>query len=153
LQDFEYYWDDYELGIFSLDDLLSPLKTRLKRLCIAYLSRLYQTDAEYHKFFQPDVDYDPLTSLADFPCLEDVQIDARSLYRPTDPDSAYRLITVLPKTVRRLRIMYLYRSIRNGLQQLALQAQDDFPGLKDVVVGVASGTTEHYADEIEKGPR
>jgi hypothetical protein len=150
LQDFEYYWNDREMVDFSLDELLLPLKPRLKRLCIAYLSRLFYPDAEYHKFFQPDVDYAPLTSLANFPRLEDVQIDARSLYRPTDPDSASRLITVLPKTVRKLRIMYVYRSIRIGLQQLALQAHNDLPWLKNVVVGVASGTNEHYADDIEK---
>jgi hypothetical protein len=46
--------------------------------------------------------------------------------------------------------MYVYRSIRIGLQQLALQAHNDLPWLKNVVVGVASGTNEHYADDIEK---
>jgi hypothetical protein len=36
LQDFEYYWDDYELGIFSLDDLLSPEMT-VHRLSVAHI--------------------------------------------------------------------------------------------------------------------
>lgn len=45
---------------------------------------------------------------------------------------------------------YLYRGIAKGLHHLAIWASYDFKDLKEVVIGVASGTKDCYNEEIQK---
>ncbi|KAF2870757.1 hypothetical protein BDV95DRAFT_668887 [Massariosphaeria phaeospora] len=132
LEDLEYYWDVHEFTSFNLGELLQPVKKTLKRLCVSFLPGWEYADEGPGAL---DMDYPVISTLSDFPCLEDLTIDCRSLYHAEDVDEPDRLIEILPKTIHRLRISYIYREIDVGLLQLASQAPQDFPNLKDIILG------------------
>lgn len=150
LENLEFCWDRYRLITFDLDEILEPRKPTLKPLCLAYLPYVfYDATAPYDL---PSVDYPPITSLSDF-ILEGVSLDCRSIYRETDPDAPYRLSKLLPGTIRRLRISFLYRGIANGLSDLAARASREFVRLKEVLIGVAACINDKHSMDIEKRGR
>ncbi|KAF2261553.1 hypothetical protein CC78DRAFT_347557 [Lojkania enalia] len=161
LEDLEYYWDRYELVEFSLVELLQPVKKSLRRLCISFLPHRDENipnifdddgpDMRWPKWYPvPEIDYPPIDTLSDFDHLEDLQLDCRSIYRPEDRDRSDRLLRMLPRTIVRLRIFYLYRGMCQALSALASKAQKDFPHLVEIVVGVSEGTDPQYDEEIQQ---
>lgn len=160
LEDLEFYWNGYELELIDLFAYLEPVKTTLRRLCISFLPTwacgLPDSDSEMdpdytlHWYEAPKVDYPPIESLSDFEKLEDLAIDCRSIYLEADTDRPYRLTQFLPRTIRHLRISYLFRGMALSLSALASAAPRDFPQLKKVTIGVAWRTKPQYRKEIEQ---
>ncbi|OTB16168.1 hypothetical protein K445DRAFT_375442 [Daldinia sp. EC12] len=154
LEDLEYYWDDdHNFIINDLADMLRPVQKTLKRLCISYLPRSTDNipvDPFPGPIVYPHAWYPPLRTLQDFPNLEELSIDCHFLYRPGDREHADRLVTLLPVSIRKLRISYLYLGIHMSLSQLAERTPESFPLLKDVTIGVAERTDPNYDSGIEK---
>lgn len=146
VEDLEFYWDDFRMETFSLDDMLGNVRTTLKRLCLSYLSGRWD---EWYRYIFPDVENPTIGSLADF-ILEDVSLDCHSIYLESDPDVLDRLSKLLPKTIRRFRISYLYRGIPNGLSGLAVRAPRELPLLKEVVIGEAGSTADVAHLDVER---
>lgn len=95
--------------------------------------------------------YPPLRTLREFGVLEDLSIDCFALYPESrEPDDANRLVTLLPQSIRKLRITYIYRGVDKCLRQLAEDAPAAFPSLKEVVVGIAARTDPAFDCGIDK---
>ncbi|KAF1993328.1 hypothetical protein P154DRAFT_625525 [Amniculicola lignicola CBS 123094] len=160
LEDLEYYWDRYELVSFDLLDMLQPVEETLRRLCISFLPEwvegLPDLDGKIppdvpspHWYQPPEIDYEPIKTLAEFKRLSDLTIDCRSIYRETDRDSPDRLTNLLPVTIRRLRISYLYRGMFLSLSSLGSDASQRFPNLEQVTIGVVQRADPKYQHEID----
>ncbi|KAI1457878.1 hypothetical protein F4805DRAFT_158394 [Annulohypoxylon moriforme] len=153
LEHLEYYWDDRdderEYDFKDAAEWLEPAKTTLKRLCISFLPRPVHLDPFPKWITPPVVDYPPIESLREFTSLEYLSIDCFLLYGASDRDVARRLVDLLPRSIRFLRITYVYRGIERCLRHLAAVAPERFPFLKKVVLGVAERTDPRYDYEIQ----
>ncbi|KAK8048476.1 hypothetical protein PG994_010206 [Apiospora phragmitis] len=133
LEELELYWTVSPPLNTELVIIIERAKATLKRLCLSYLP-----GDEGYLGQEPCLRYPPIKSLAQFPKLEDITIDCRSLYREVDKDTYERLTSFLPKTIRRFRVSYVTRDMTKSLSQLADTTQDNFPELTSVVVGVTA---------------
>ncbi|KAI0385568.1 hypothetical protein F5Y04DRAFT_188090 [Hypomontagnella monticulosa] len=144
LECLEYFWNGKgDFGVKDLAVFLRPVRSTLKKLCIGYIPSSYQVEVDpFPKYIDPPrISYPPLRTLYKFDALEDLSIDCFLLYpKKREPDEANRLVTLLPQSIRKLRITYIYRGIDKCLRQLAEEAPEKFPLLKSVVVGIAERT-------------
>ncbi|KAI1388546.1 uncharacterized protein F4822DRAFT_403140 [Hypoxylon trugodes] len=144
LEDLEYYWDgDNEFDVEDLTELFQPVKKTLSRLSIVAPPRNFppfRLEPLPTFIESPRVDYPPLRTFRGFDKLEDLSIDCYLIYREHDSDEADRLTTLLPRSIRKLRISYMYKSMDRALLQLAADAPEDFPAFKEITIGVAERT-------------
>ncbi|XXG97480.1 hypothetical protein Hte_003782 [Hypoxylon texense] len=154
LEDLEYYWDGTEeFGVADFAELLEPVKTTLKRLCIEFLPRSSEnilSDPFPTWIDPPRVNYAPVRTFRGFESLEDLTISCYLIHRERDRDEADRLTALLPKSIRKLRISYLYKGMEKSLRELAAVAPDEFPLLKAVVIGIAERTDPRYDYGIDR---
>lgn len=154
LEDLGYYWDGTEeFGVADFVELLAPVKTTLKRLCIEFLpgsSEDILSDPFPTWIDPPRVNYAPVRTLRQFDNLEDLVISCYLIYREHDRDKSDRLIALLPKSIRKLRISYLYKGMEQSLRQLAAVAPNEFPLLKEIAIGVAERTDPRYDYSIDR---
>ncbi|KAI6083373.1 hypothetical protein F4821DRAFT_193598 [Hypoxylon rubiginosum] len=158
LEDLEYYWDSaQEFNIANFVELLEPVKTTLKRLCIELVPSSYK-DIVSDPFPRPiepaNGDYASIETLREFENLEDLAISCHMVYHEdwigaSDPDEDSRLVELLPKSIRKLRISYLYKGIEKALGGLLAVAPTEFPLLKDIVIGVAERVDLGHESGIE----
>ncbi|KAK7178765.1 hypothetical protein DPSP01_013612 [Paraphaeosphaeria sporulosa] len=158
IEDLTYYWTTWESYSDSFDEALQVWSKTLKRLCLSYIQpskfeeidRDRQWDPEDEYEYRPNqLNYDSISSLSMFPLLVDITIDLRSIYRETDPEVPYRLVSFLPPVIERLRITYVFREITKELHQLGAQAPRDFLHLKAVVVGIPYKTETECHEGLE----
>ncbi|KAK8139120.1 hypothetical protein PG984_002500 [Apiospora sp. TS-2023a] len=138
LEELEYYWTVFPQHSTELYTHLLPAKATLKRLVVSFLPSGEQEFRPLPWFWYDYVDAKVrrIQSLADFPLLEDVTVDARTLYRQDESDAADRLTRFLPAGIRRFRIAYAVADMTESLRELAGAAAHMFPRLESVVVGV-----------------
>ncbi|KAK8019322.1 hypothetical protein PG990_004460 [Apiospora arundinis] len=138
LEELEYYWTAGGSVTFDLALSLKHTWRTLKRLCIACLPAPHGRNWAPIPWYGHAVDnmIQPLESLADFPRLEDITIDYRSLFREDEEDTADRLTRFLPPAIRRLRLSWIVGDMTESLMQLAFSADKYFPELTTVDVGV-----------------
>ncbi|KAF6836339.1 hypothetical protein CMUS01_05469 [Colletotrichum musicola] len=132
--------------------LLEPVRKTLKSLRYSCLVRR-PLGSRQPFWIQPSVESTDSRrtvagTLRDFTALEELSIDCRALYRVGDQDEADRLVSLLPSSIRSLRISYLFRGLQTSLRQLAQVAPAKFPRLKHVEIGVAELTAPEHETSI-----
>lgn len=146
LEDLEYYichWIDHP----NIIRAISPTKERLRRLCFGYLPPPVPSS---YKSRLPDGDYATVSSLWQFSRLEELVIDQAMLYRKSDSSTTgTRLVALLPPSIRRVHLTYVYRSMYEDLLRLALEAPAAFPSLCSVKIGLSSPIPPDRAAEME----
>ncbi|KAK8026679.1 hypothetical protein PG991_003735 [Apiospora marii] len=148
LEELEYYWQIFPQSFTELYAHICPVKDTLKRLTVSFLPWPACDLGSQPWFWYDFVDAKvrQIESLADFPLLEDVTIDYRSLYREDDVDEADRLTRFLPTGIRRLRIAYVVVGMTEALRELAGATEHTFTKLESVTIGVPKwpdGTPDH----------
>ncbi|KAK7952549.1 glycoside hydrolase family 18 protein [Apiospora aurea] len=148
LEELEYYWQIFPRASTELGAIIKKTQATLKRLCFSFLPwpAWHLGPEPWFWYDLVDANVAPIESLAEFPKLEDITIDYRSLCRENQEDEYERLTRFLPKTIRRLRISYVVCDMTKSLSHLAGTAKDDFSELSSVVVGVPKwpdGTPDH----------
>lgn len=146
LEDLEYYirhWYNHP----DIIRAISPRKERLRRLCFGYLPP--PVPSSYESML-PNSDYATVSSLQQFSQLEELVIDQALLYHKSDSSTTgTRLVALLPRSIRRVHLTYVYRSIYDDLQRLALDAPAAFPRLCSVRIGLSSPIPPERAAEME----
>ncbi|KAK7965275.1 hypothetical protein PG996_000370 [Apiospora saccharicola] len=136
LEELEYYWTVFPQQSTELYMHLLPAKATLKRLVVSFLSSCDRDSLPWFRYDFVDPNVRRIQSLADFPLLEDVTIDFRTLYREGGKDEANRLTRFLPAGIRRFAIDYVVGDMTESLRELAGAAAHMFPKLESVAVGV-----------------
>jgi hypothetical protein len=145
LEDLEYYiysWKNYP----DIIEAISPTKERLRRLCFGYLP---PPAPGYYESRLPDNDYATVTSLREFTQLEELVIDQALLYRKSDSSTGTRLVTLLPPSIQRIHLTYVYKNMYEDLMNLAREAPGSFPNLRSVKIGLSSPIPPERITEIE----
>ncbi|OBT83068.1 hypothetical protein VE02_08858 [Pseudogymnoascus sp. 03VT05] len=145
LEDVEYYiysWKNYP----DIIEAISLTKERLRRLCFGYLP---PPASGYYESRLPDNDYETVTSLREFSQLEELVIDQALLYRKSDSSTGTRLVALLPPSIRRIHLTYVYKNMYEDLMSLAREAPGSFPNLRSVKIGLSSPIPPERITEIE----
>jgi hypothetical protein len=165
VEDLEYYYLGWQRNMHGkLDFMLEPLQKSLKRLCVSHLPRNHWNGGDPHpKWMElPEENFPPMDTLASFEKLEDLTIDCRFIYcdyastggnltpAVSEPDGNNRLITMLPRSIRRLRISYVYRGMKRDLFGLAECRNEKFPYLEQVVMGFVERPNPMCHEAIEQ---
>ncbi|KAI1471669.1 uncharacterized protein F4812DRAFT_467663 [Daldinia caldariorum] len=155
VEELEYYFErDNDFTIDNLAYMLAPVERTLKRFCFSYLPAHSGEMAfepcpvwmEHPHSFNPPFN----KTLQDFSNLEELIIDCHFLYRWSDREQVDGLVTLLPPSIRKLRILYLYKGIFTSLSRLAEMAPGYFPLLEDVTLSLAEWTDPIHKSNIEK---
>lgn len=144
LKDLEYYiysWENYP----DIMQAISPTKERLRRLCFGYLP----PPAPSYESRLPDNNNTSITSLQEFTQLEELVIDQALLYRKSDSSKGTRLVSLLPRSIRRIHLTYVYKSMYEDLINLAREAPGSFPNLRRMKIGLLSPIAPERVVEIE----
>ena len=146
LEDLEYYIYSWE-NCPDIMQAIFPIKERLRRLCFGYL----QPPAPSYESRLLDNNYTTITSLQEFTHLEELVIDQALLYRKSDTSKDSRLVSLLPRSIRRIHLTYVYKSIYEDLMSLARarEAPGSFPNLQSIKIGLLSPIAPERAAEIE----
>lgn len=98
----------------------------------------------------PDGDYATVSSLQQFSQLKELVIDQALLYRKSNSSTiGTRLVALLPPSIRRVHLTYVYRSMYEDLLRLALEIPAAFPSLCSVKIGLLSPIPPERAAEME----
>lgn len=160
LEDLEFYWhewcdDGHVTNVIDLQDLLWPACKTLRRLCLSYmpLSGEFECDDEPRpKYIQfPYVDnFAPIRTLSGFEQLGELMLDCRSIYREEQADEANRLVSLLPPSIQSFRIAFVFMDMEKSLTQLALEAPEKFPRLKQMHIGFSERNRRGWKDGMER---
>ncbi|OTA99235.1 hypothetical protein M426DRAFT_90096 [Hypoxylon sp. CI-4A] len=157
LEDLEYYCntardENVYLDTEDLATIFQPVKSTLRRLCVSFLSPMPQMDYPdpFPQCIVPPYLNCPIGNFRDFERLEELSIDSYSVNREDDRDEADKLVTLLPRSIRKLRITYLFNGMEKSLRELAIRAPERFPFLESVVIGIAERTEPKFDWNIER---
>lgn len=157
LQHLEYYRQG-SASIWNVSDIVqsfTPVRDTLRRLYFSCLpldsAEISRTEIEgaqpaiplgryVEDAFTVSHDTSAIHRLREFTKLEELGLDQVSIFSPssTDPDSSPgRLCQLLPPTLQKLRVMYVYRGMANDMLALVQQADFWSPCLRNVRLGEA----------------
>jgi hypothetical protein len=144
LQDLEYYYGGVEWPYRHLSiETFASVRQGLRRLCFTHLPPLAKT---YHDTL-PGGDNVTITSLRDFPHLEDLVIDQEAVYstQSTGADIG-QLVELLPLSIQNVHLLYVHKPINADLLHLAARIPSSFPNLRSVKIGFVDVTPDRAAE-------
>lgn len=135
---------------------LSPIRKSLQRLCFAFIPSIYCQNANWWLSHTDRPFDDTIQSLKQFSQLQELGIDQASLVncdhdRPKPERDV--LFANLPRTLRRLRLMYAYRDPSGHFVKLLSKIPYDDNRLKDIRIGIAEGAEQRVALARDRIPR
>ncbi|PGH27789.1 hypothetical protein AJ80_00577 [Polytolypa hystricis UAMH7299] len=156
LEEFEYYIETDDDSLEEFDQIgatlsgLEPARNHLRRLCLVRLP-LAGYDPQYnlrgyHQYTEVDWAFKSFKGYTRLEELAVSQLEVYTLHGRDDPD---KLVKFLPRTIRTVHFMHVYRTMIQGLLYLAEQAPSLFPDLRHVGIRPLSILDPWLQEEVE----
>ncbi|KFY08923.1 hypothetical protein V492_05787 [Pseudogymnoascus sp. VKM F-4246] len=153
----EYYCNRF-LSEKGLLRALSPVKGVLRRLCYMDISggpSRCGIDTPSEPILGIRFNSGIIRSLKEFCQLEELVIDQWAFrYHDDFDEDSKRLIALLPESIQSVHFRYVYKSMMEELQQLALAVPHSFPKLRSLKISVVDKwRVKHPTDERKRVER